>query len=95
MINFGRKSVTSRTSARIRISETNIVEEKGAFMKCWLSEYAMEKLISNHTIRVRILFKGTNNTKRIDYYTVADIPVRKPKMMNRGVRCLVKLRKVG
>ena len=96
-ISFGNKSVTSRSSPRITISEGNIVSSKkrGKEILIYLSEYAMKKFKVNNILRLKIVFKGSNETKAIISYSITDLFKNDCKVISNRLYCLCKLARVG
>ena len=96
-ISFGNKSVTSRSSPRITISEGNIVSYKncGKEILIYLSEYALKKFRNNNIMRLKIVFKGSNETKEIVSYSIKDLFMDDCKVISNRLYCLCKLARVG
>lgn len=90
---FGSKSVTSRSSPRITISEGNIVSSKkrGKEILIYLSEYAMKKFKDNRILRITIVFKGSPETKEIVSYSIKDLFMDDCKVICKKLYCLAKL----
>ena len=61
----------------------------------YLSEYALKKFRNNNIMRLKIVFKGSNETKEIVSYSIKDLFMDDCKVISNRLYCLAKLMRVG